>query len=274
MGYPWGAALTNAWTSLIVVLAVMLAAIGMAYARKRHDGIDSVWGIGFAVVAAYSLILSAGDGPVWRRVLLFALTAAWGLRLGVYIAIRNHGKPEDKRYVELMKEAKGNPWLHAFRKVYLTQGAVMWFVSLPVQFGMYGYGGAWWPVVLGAVVWAVGLFFESVGDYQLARFTAEESNKGKVMDRGLWHYTRHPNYFGDACVWTGLYLVACHHWAGAATILSPVLMVFLLTRGTGKALLEKSIGNRRKGYAEYVTRTSGFFPLPPKKDVPSPQEVS
>ena len=121
---------------------------------------------------------------------------------------------------------------------------------------------------LGAAVWAVGFGFEAVGDAQLRRFRADPANAGKVLDRGLWRYTRHPNYFGDACLWWGLYLLACSTWAGAATVLSPVAMTYTLARGTGKPLLEKGLRRSRPGYAHYVERTSGFFPLPPKRVTP------
>ena len=121
--------------------------------------------------------------------------------------------------------------------------------------------------VLGVLSWAVGFFFETVGDAQLAAFKADPANKGQVMDQGLWHYTRHPNYFGDAAVWWGLTLLALHHPAGLIGLVSAALMTWLLAKGTGAKLLESTIGNRRPGYVEYVKRTSGFFPLPPKKTV-------
>jgi steroid 5-alpha reductase family enzyme len=151
------------------------------------------------------------------------------------------------------------------RRIYLTQGVVMWFVSLPVQVAMVqpqGLGALAWA---GAAVWAVGLFFETVGDWQLERFRAEPSNRGRVLDTGLWHYTRHPNYFGDACVWWGLWLVAASAWPGVLFVLSPLAMTWNLAKGTGAALLEKDIADRRPDYADYVRRTSGFVPLPPRK---------
>ena len=269
-GYPVGAVLANLVGTLVLTLLVMLVALAVAVRRGRHDGIDVVWGLGFALVAVFSLVASAGDGPVWRRLLVTGLTVVWGLRLAIHIGRRNHGKPEDQRYVELLARAPGNPTWYAFRQVYLTQGAVLWFVSLPVQVAQYGSGGTVIPVVTGVLVWAVGFGFESVGDAQLARFRADPANRGTVMDRGLWRYTRHPNYFGDACVWWGLFLLGCYHWVGLLTVLSPTLMNVVLVRGTGKALLERSIGSRRPGYAEYVARTSGFFPLPPKKEPSHP----
>jgi steroid 5-alpha reductase family enzyme len=268
--YPWGAFLTNLWVSAVVILVVVLGALGVAVLRKRHDGIDAVWGSGFAIVAITTLILSAGAGDAWRRWLITALTVVWGARLAWHIGRRNHGKPEDERYVALMARAPGNPHLRAVRRIYLPQAAAMWFVSLPVQLGQYGFATATPGVVtavLGVALWLVGFLFEAIGDAQLARFTADPDNKGKVMGTGLWRYTRHPNYFGDAVVWWGLAILALHHAAGLIGLAAAAAMTFNLARGTGAKLLESTIGNRRPGYVEYVQRTSGFIPLPPKKQV-------
>lgn len=269
--FPWAAALTNLWVSALVVLATFGLALLVAVAVRggRHDGIDVVWGAGFAIVAVVTLLLSAGHGDDWRRWLITALTCVWGLRLAWHIGRRNHGKPEDPRYVAIMKRAKGSPTAHVVRKVYVPQAVILWIVSLPVQLGQYGFADALQVTVLlvtvlGVVVWAIGFTFETVGDAQLAAFTADPANKGQVMDRGLWRYTRHPNYFGDAAVWWGLTLLALHHAAGLIGLVGAALMTWLLVKGTGARLLESSIGRRRPGYAEYVRRTSGFFPLPPK----------
>jgi steroid 5-alpha reductase family enzyme len=140
----------------------------------------------------------------------------------------------------------------------------MWFVSLPVQVAMYERSTPGALTWIGTAVFSLGLFFEAVGDWQLSRFKADPDSKGKVMDRGLWHYTRHPNYFGDACVWWGLYLIAAQQWQGAFTILSTVLMTYTLANGTGKPTLERGMADRRPGYTDYIRRTSGFIPLPPR----------
>ena len=250
--------LANLGITAAAVLVVMLIGLGVGVARGRHDGVDTAWGLGFAVIAVVGSVVS---GSGW---LVTALTVIWGVRLAVYIQLRNGRRPEDPRYVALMKRATGNRHWYAFRKVYLLQGVVMWFVSWPVQAAQYETDLGLFTV-LGLAVWLVGLGFESVGDWQLARFKTDPANRGKIMDAGLWRFTRHPNYFGDAAVWWGLYLVACQHWLGALTVLSPLVMTFFLTRGTGKALTEKAMG-ARPGYAEYVQRTSGFFPLPPKPE--------
>ena len=269
--FPWAALLTNLWATALVTAAVMLASwtVGVFVRGGRHDGVDVVWGLGFAIVAVTTLLLSAGDGDTWRRVLVTALTTVWGLRLGGHIYLRNRGHDEDPRYVELLSHATGSPALYALRKVYLVQGLVLWLVSLPVQLAQYGrgdtlLGGSDVAAWVGVALWLVGFLFEAIGDAQLSRFKADPTSRGQVMDRGLWRYTRHPNYFGDACVWCGLGMLALHHPPGLLGLPSVAIMVFFLVKGTGAKLLESTIGDRRPGYADYIARTSGFVPLPPK----------
>lgn len=272
----WAPSLTavfvNLGTTAVVTLVVMLGAAGVAVWVRggRHDGVDVVWGLGFAVIAVTTLVLSADDGDPWRRILVTALTVVWGVRLASHIAVRARGHDEDPRYKELLAKAPGNPTRYALRTVYLTQGALMWLVSLPAQLAQYGKGdtllaGTDALVWLGVAVWMVGFVFETVGDAQLSRFRADPANRGAVMDTGLWRYTRHPNYFGDACVWWGLTLLALHHRLGLVSLVSAVVMTFLLTRGSGARLLESTIGERRPEYVDYIRRTSGFLPLPPRR---------
>ncbi|MEU5696078.1 DUF1295 domain-containing protein [Actinosynnema sp. NPDC020468] len=250
----------NVLWSVVAVLALITALFGYAASRKRFDLIDSVWGPGFAVIAALSFALSPHTA---RGLVVTALTVVWGLRLGWHIHSRNRGKEEDRRYVDMYRRAKGNPLAKMYR-VYLLQAAIMLFVSLPVQYAQY-LGAAFGVLdVVAIALWAVGFAFEAVGDRQLAAFKADPANKGAVMDRGLWRYTRHPNYFGDATLWWGLFLFACASWTGLYFVLSPVVMTLLLAKGSGKPVLEKDIASRRPGYKEYVERTSGFFPLPPR----------
>ena len=258
------ALLINAAICLGVAVLLMLSVFGLALRRGRYDLIDSVWGLGFAVVALVTFGLSAGHGDPLYRWLATALTAVWGVRLSVHIHTRNQARDEDPRYAEIVRRAGDHPRRYLLTRVYLMQAAVLWFVSLPVQAAQYGTGGAGWLVWPGVAIWLLGFVFETAGDLQLRRFRADPATAGRVLDTGLWRYTRHPNYFGDACVWWGLYLIACPTIAGAATILSPLVMTFLLARGTGKPLLEKGMRERRPDYADYVTRTSGFFPLPPR----------
>jgi steroid 5-alpha reductase family enzyme len=264
------------WVDAVVTLAGTLALLTATWLGAvrvgRYAVIDVVWGSGFVVVAAASLLLAAahGIGPTPRGVLAAALTAVWGVRLAWHIARRNAGKGEDPRYAEIAARATGSVAGHMYRRVFLTQAAALWFVSLPVQVAAHQEGPLWSGAsavltVLGIAVWALGFFFEAVGDAQLARFTADPANKGTVMDRGLWHYTRHPNYFGDACVWWGLFLLTAWSWTGLVFVLSPVLMTWTLAKGTGAPLTEKRMASSRQGFAEYVERTSGFVPLPPKR---------
>jgi steroid 5-alpha reductase family enzyme len=269
---PAAAVAVNLGVTAAAIALLMLAALAAAVWLRggRHDGIDAVWGAGFALVALVTAVLSSGHGDPWRRWLVTALTVVWGARLACHIYLRNRGRPEDPRYEELLAKAPGNRTWYAARMVYLVQGALIWLVSLPVQLAQYGHGdtllggtevAAW----LGVLCWLVGFGFETVGDAQLARFRADPGSAGQVMDSGLWRYTRHPNYFGDACVWWGLTLLALHHPAGLVGLLSAAVMTLLLTRGSGARLLESSIGGRRPGYAEYVARTSGFIPRPPRR---------
>ncbi|MFF2728836.1 DUF1295 domain-containing protein [Streptomyces sp. NPDC058008] len=262
-GFAWAAFATNLAAAAGAALAVMLVTFLTALRRGLHRIVDVAWGLGFAAVALVSYAMSAGEGDPARRVLVSVLTVVWGVRLAVHIGRRGRGHGEDPRYEAMLAKAPGHPALYALRKVYLLQGALVWLISLPVQAGFYlpgpPDGWAW----AGASVWAVGLAFEAVGDAQLARFKRDPANKGRIMDRGLWSWTRHPNYFGDFCVWWGLFLVVCADpVVAAATVVSPVVMSLLLTMGSGKALLERHMAGR-PGYAEYAARTSGFLPLPP-----------
>lgn len=247
-----------------VAAAVMAVAFGIALRAGRHAVVDVAWGVGFGVVALAGFGMSRGRGPDPVRELVTALTVVWGVRLGVHILRRNRGTGEDRRYAEILGRAPGNRAWYALRSIYLPQAAALWFVSLPVQVAQHARGSLPPIAVAGAVVWAAGCACEAVADHQLSRFRADPATSGRVLDRGLWRYSRHPNYFGDTCVWWGLYLIACTTWQGALTVLSPLLMTWLLARGTGKPLLERDIAARRPAYAAYVARTSGFVPLPPR----------
>ncbi|WP_116949650.1 DUF1295 domain-containing protein [Jiangella endophytica] len=264
-GVAWAGLGANLGLTAAAV-AVLMAGVVLWVARGGPAVvIDTVWGAGFALVAVVGWVASAGDGDGALRAVVTVLTVVWGLRLAVHLHRRNHGKGEDPRYEDLFARHDGGRVRVTALWVCLPQAVILWFVSLPVQVAQYvTIEPAWWLVGLGVAVWAVGLVFEAVGDWQLARFKADPGNRGRIMDRGLWRYTRHPNYFGDACVWWGLWLCACVTWPGAATVLSPLLMTFFLARGTGKPLTEKRMADR-PGYAEYVERTSGFVPLPPRQ---------
>lgn len=232
--------------------------------QKNASIVDAFWGAGF-VLAGWAYFAQTPEGFLPRKWLLMALVTVWGLRLSFYIFRRNHGKPEDFRYQEFRRRyGPERYWWISFFQVFLLQGGLLWIISAPLLSAQISPEPAALGLLdgLGAVVWAVGLFFEAVGDWQLAQFKANPANKGQVMNQGLWRYTRHPNYFGDACVWWGLWLIALGA-GGWWTFFGPLLMTFFLVRVSGAALLEKTM-SQRPGYAEYIARTSAFFPWPPK----------
>ena len=189
---------------------------------RVHAIMDTVWPLGFVLITLVSFGLSARDGDTGRRVLVLLLVAVWGLRLGTHIYLRDAGRGEDKRYASLLRRNSGSLAAFVLGYIYWAQGRVMWFVSLPLQVAMYERAGLSAVTWLGVAVWAVGFGFETIGDAQLRRFRADPANAGRVLDRGLWRYTRHPNYFGDAVVWFGLWLLACSHWLGLLLVISPV----------------------------------------------------
>ncbi|WP_432171129.1 DUF1295 domain-containing protein [Streptomyces sp. 1222.5] len=263
--FAWGAFGTGVGWAAVTAAAVMLVTFAIALARGVHRVVDVAWGAAFAAVAVVTLAASAGQGDPARRLLVTGLTVVWGLRLAVHIALRGRGHGEDPRYEAMLARARGDRNLYALRMIYLLQGALVLVVSLPVQAAQYAPRPLSVLAWAGVAVWAVGLFFEAVGDAQLARFKADPANRGRVMDRGLWRLTRHPNYFGDFCVWWGLFLVACDGgWqAAAVSVVSPLVMSVLLIDGSGKRLLERHMAGR-PGWDVYAARTSAFFPRPPR----------
>lgn len=248
-----------------LVLAIAMTAV-WALSLVVHDAsiVDIVWGLAFVAVAVTSFLV--GDGASAHRTLLLVLVAIWGLRLSGYLTWRNLGHGEDYRYQAMRKKYGDRFGLISLVVVFGLQALLAWVVSLPVQLAATAAEPAGLGPLsyLGIALWAVGMVFESVGDAQLARFKADPGNEGQVMDRGLWRFTRHPNYFGDFCVWWGLYLVASATVPGRWGIIGPAVMTFLLLRVSGVAMLERTISKRRPGYEAYAARTSAFFPRPPK----------
>ena len=272
--------LVNAGHSAAVLLICLFALWLISLKMKDASIIDIFWGFGFGVVAMVCLYLAPDKTPYIY--LLAALPTIWAIRLSLYLAKRNLGHGEDKRYVAMQARAakKGmseTAWrVRALFTIFLGQGVLIMIVSAPVWVGIAtGYASPTDPVaigllsVFGAVLWLIGFLFEAVGDWQLTQFIAK--NKGydgpyedkPVLDTGLWKYTRHPNYFGNACMWWGIWLVACQAPWGWAAILAPLMMTFLLTRVSGRDLLERQL-KKRPAYQDYVARTSGFFPGIPK----------
>jgi steroid 5-alpha reductase family enzyme len=244
----------------IAVLMVCLWVLSLPL--KDVSIVDPAWGPAFAVVALIAAL--AGDGAPARRWLLLGLTAAWGLRLGVHLVARKVREPEEDRRYARMRRRYPNFRILSLCSIFALQGVLVIAISMPIQVAAGRPGSLGWEAIPGIVVFAVGLAFEAIGDEQLRRFKARPENHGHVMDRGLWRYTRHPNYFGDVCVWWGLWLVALPAGGTWWTVFGPATMTFLLVRVSGKALLERDIGRRRPGYDEYIRRTSGFVPLPPR----------
>jgi steroid 5-alpha reductase family enzyme len=259
---PFGVTLLVTAGALLAMQAVTFA---VALKVRRHSVVDTAWGIGIALAALVSLLASAGYGLPARRSLLLVASVIWGLRLAVYVTWRNHGKGEDPRYRDLLNRAQGNRNVYALRTIYLLQAAILWVACLPIQAGMLERAPAGPLTFIGAALWLGGFVFESVGDWQLARFKADPGNQGLIMDRGLWRYTRHPNYFGDACMWWGLFLISLGSWVELPFVIAPLLMTFILTRGTGQRLTDQRMAATRPQYADYAARTSGFIPRPPRR---------
>lgn len=251
-------------TALLV--AVTMTATWLASLPLRNTSIvDSVWGLAFAMVALVGALLGGGDPA--RRWLLAALTLTWGGRLSWHITRRNAGRGEDPRYARWRK-AGGPGWpLRSLGTVFLFQGAILWVVSLPLQAGAaLGRGRSpGWVEWAGVLVWAVGFLMEAVADHQLRRFQADPANRGRVLDTGLWRYSRHPNYFGDAVMWWGLWLVGGAGTGAWWTAVGPILMTVLLRWVSGVTLLERELTGRRPAYEEYVRRTPAFVPGRPRR---------
>ncbi len=264
MSFDGSAFAGNLLWSALAVLAVLIATFIASKIAGKHSVIDTAWGLLFCAIAVVTFFVVAGHCNGVRRWLLLVLPVLWGLRLATHIGRRTIGKPEDPRYEQLLAKAKGNPDLYALRSVYLLQGLLAFVIAAPILVGAFEARPVGVVAWIGVGLWVVGVFFEAVGDAQMERWRADPAHKGKVIDVGLWRYTRHPNYFGDACVWWGIFLVAADAWPGVLTLPAPVLMTLLLTKGSGARILEKHM-SKREGWDEYAARTSMFIPLPPKR---------
>jgi len=251
--------------SAVLVWAQALPAIGVlalvawivATARRNAGLVDIFWSLFFFAAA----VTFAWNAPAGSRLLVLVLVALWALRLAVYLAWRNWDAPEDRRYQAI--RARNEPGF-AWKSLYLVfglQGVLAWLIAAPLSVAIPDPSPLGPLDVLGAAVVIFGIVFESVADAQLARFKADPSSHGRVLDTGLCRYTRHPNYFGEFCVWWGFYALAVAA-GGSWTVFSPLLMSLLLLRVSGVTLLERDIGERRPGYREYVARTNAFFPGP------------
>jgi steroid 5-alpha reductase family enzyme len=252
------------------VCVVLFATLWVVCMRlKDVTMVDAFWALGMVTLAVSTYLQSTGAPP--RKLLLLVLCALWGLRLGGYLLWRWRDHGPDRRYVNLLGKAQAkNGWSFgkaSLRLVFAVQAPLLFIVCLPVQLGQI----AGQPAQLGPLAYAgaalaiLGVLFESVGDFQLTRFRKNPANAGQVLSTGLWRYTRHPNYFGDACVWWGLYLIACETTIGIWALPGPVLLTWTLMKWSGAPTLEYRLRKTRPDYVRYIETTSGFVPWPPKR---------
>jgi steroid 5-alpha reductase family enzyme len=249
----------------VVVMTMMTILWIVSIFIKNVSIVDLFWGFGFVLVTVFYFLKSVGNDP--RKILVMVLVAIWGLRLSVYLSWRNIGKGEDFRYKQFRKNYGENRyWWFSFFQVFFLQGVLMWLISAPLLAAQY-YGKDNEPGLIdfaAVVIWLTGFIFEAGGDSQLAVFKSKPENKGRVLDTGLWKYTRHPNYFGDASVWWGFGLlsIAAGSWIAAT---GSILMTLLIIKVSGVALLEKNLKEKKPEYLEYIRKTSAFIPWFPKK---------
>lgn len=230
---------------------------------KNNSIVDMGWGIGFVLVAWFVFLRS--ESQPLPQILMTLFVSIWGLRLFYHILKRNLGKPEDFRYATWRKEWGKFVIPRAFLQVYMLQGVFMFLVSLAVILFPSQVSQVSLPVmIVGACIWILGFFFEAVGDYQLKVFIANPDNRGKIMQTGLWRFTRHPNYFGEATMWWGIFLIALSGGTSPIAIISPITITCLLLFVSGIPLLEKSM-KTKPGFEEYASKTSIFIPWFPKK---------
>ena len=259
----------SAWTAAAVLVAFYMTAwFALALARKDNSVADVAWGLGFVLVAAYTFVFRRTS--LFLPLLVTSLVAVWGSRLSLHIFRRNRKKGEDPRYAEWRRKWGRSFFWRSYLQVFLLQGFFLLVISSPVILvNTYRWtlppgnrGHEVWPA--GLLIWCVGFFFEAVGDAQMARFKRDPANRGRIMDRGLWRYSRHPNYFGESMMWWGLFLVALEVPLGWVTVLSPLLITYLLVRVSGVPMLEKRYAGNAE-FRAYVRRTNAFVPGPPKK---------
>lgn len=254
--------LSTYFFALFVLLAVAGATWVVGTAKRNVSIVDSIWSLFFLIAAGTFAWFT--ETVSLRGAVVIALVAAWSLRLSLYITVRNWGHGEDYRYQQIRANNEPNFVLKSLVIVFVLQAALAWIISVPLLVAITSDAPAGWLDVLALALWITGIVFEAGGDYQLSRFRQNPENRDKVLDSGLWAYTRHPNYFGDACIWWSFYLFALSA-GGWWTIYAPALMTVLLLKVSGVAMLEKTIGSRRPGYEDYVRNTNAFIPGTPAR---------
>jgi steroid 5-alpha reductase family enzyme len=260
--------------NLLAVVFMMLLGWAVSVHRQNVTIVDSLWGMGFVLIAWLTLFML--DGLGMRSLLITVLTTLWGVRLTLYLTWRNHGKGEDPRYAQWRSASGERFWITSLFKVFLLQAIFLWAIALVIQAGQAGAGSLrlGWLDFIGTLIWLTGLVFEAVGDWQLARFKSDPANHGQVMDRGLWRYTRHPNYFGESLIWWGFFVIAVSQPGNWWTVVSPVIITAVLLKMTGIPLTEKMIVEKRPGYGDYIARTPAFFPWIPKNRNHNPEKFN
>jgi steroid 5-alpha reductase family enzyme len=244
-------------TGFAAILVLASATWLLSLALKNVSIVDSIWSMLIILPAVAAIVLLPESGP--RALIVLALAGLWAIRLAGYITWRNWGAGEDHRYREIRARNQPHFEWKSLYLVFALQGVLAWMVSIPLVAAIASPRPLGWLDALGITVFVVGFLFESLGDLQLARFRANPANRDKVLDYGLWRYTRHPNYFGEFCIWWGFYLMSLSAGAWWAFV-SPLLMSILLLKISGVTLLERDIGLRRPAYQNYVARTNAFFP--------------
>lgn len=257
----YAAAAVSIWVLMTLIWLISLK-------LKNTSIVDIIWGFGFVMVNWVVFFLTP-DGFADRKWILNILVTIWGLRLATHIFLRNHGKPEDFRYAAWREQYGKKWWWYSYLQTFMLQGLLMFLISAPLihtqatttpsNIGLLE--------IAGIIIWVIGFFFETVGDLQLEKFKKNPANKGKLLNYGVWRYTRHPNYFGDSAQWWGFYLIAAGSTLGFLTIFSPIIMTYFLIKVSGVAMLEKSMADRKPGYKEYMQKTNAFIPWFPKNNL-------
>lgn len=256
--------------NFIVLMVIILLLWRYAVSIQDVSFIDAFWPFGMVIMAVLTYV-QAPAGVDERKLAIAGLTVFWGMRLAIYLYNRWREHGIDRRYVAILgrlQTKKGWSFAKAsLIQVFLLQAVLLFLVCLPAQLGQFGPQAAQIGVIgsIGIALALTGIGFETIGDAQLTRFRANPANQGKVLDTGLWRYTRHPNYFGDTVTWWGIWLVAAETGPGRWAIIGPIVITFLLTRISGVPMLEHGLKKRRPDYEDYIRRTSGFFPWPPKR---------
>ncbi len=248
--------------SALAIFCYMVVVFLWATAIKDNSIVDIGWGMGFVVVGGVGLALQGALSSY--HLVLFGMIAIWAVRLSSYIFTRHSNTGEDYRYAQWRKEWGKYVVPRAFLQIFMLQGVFMYIIALPIIVAMASAVTLSSVSYLGIAIWLIGFLFEAIGDYQKSKFKANPANNGKIMQSGLWRYTRHPNYFGEALLWWGIFVfvVPAGYWY--ISIISPIVLTFLLTKVSGVAMLEKKYtGN--KEFEAYAQKTNSFIPWMPKK---------